>query len=401
MTTRHKISKGFLSGALIALLLLACVHSGQASTDINKQIEILTKKLTHIKEGEVLKSTDTGVYISLGRKHGVAPGNRFEIIRQGEPIKAGDEILGYEETKIAEIEVNIEQEKISGCKILNKSELPQTGDKVRQLRKNIKTLIVGQLICNQKPRFNQFTRLVQEKLITTIAARGKQVVERSQLDKVLDQLKLGYSGLLKIESAKEIGKLLNADGIILGAVSDMGDTISINARIVDIETGRAITSAEVELSETPNISEQKKTPIEPIGGTGTPTPPGPSGEGCAGRVKNAKGFKFELVSCKKESGNVKFDFFITSNADKNFVLLGDAGSRLFDNFNNIYKASGVSVASCSEGYRCDIDLIGGVRAKASLSFKGVDSNAIRAEVLEIKCWSKGDFKVQFRKIPLK
>jgi TolB-like protein len=398
MTTRHKIGKGFLSGALIALLLLACVHSAQASTDINKQIEMLTKKLTHIKEGEVLKSTDTGVYISLGRKHGVAPGNQFEIIRQGEPIKAGDEILGYEETKIAEIEVNIEQEKISGCKILNKSELPQAGDKVRQLRKNIKTLIVGQLICNQKPRFNQFTRLVQEKLITTIAARGKQVVERSQLDKVLEQLKLGYSGLLKIESAKKIGEQLNADGIILGAVSDMGDTISINARIVDIETGRAITSAEVELPKTPNIIKQLKTPFgTPIGIT---PPPDPSG-GCAGRIKNAKGFKFELVSCKKEGGIVKFEFFITSNADKRFSLAGSRGSRLFDNFGNVYKASGASLANCSKSYHCEIDMIGGVRTKANLSFKGVASNAIRAEVLEIQCESNNHFKIQFRKLPLK
>ncbi|MDM8542261.1 FlgO family outer membrane protein [Desulfococcaceae bacterium HSG9] len=399
MTTKHKISKGLLSGALVTLLLLACVYSVQASTDINKQIEMLTKKLIHIKEGEVLKNTDTGVYISLGSKHGVASGNRFKIIRQGAPIKAGDEIVGHEQIKIAEIEVNIEQEKISGCKILNKSELPKAGDKVYQLGEHIKTLIVGQIVCNQKPRFNLFTRSVQEQLITAIAAGGNQVVKRIQLDKVLEQLKLGDSGLLKVESAKKIGKLLKADGIVLGNVNDMGDTISINARIVDIETGKAVNSAEVELPETPDISKQLKTPSPQR--IGDSPPPDPSEEGCAGRIKNAEGFKFELISCKKQDGNVKFEFFITSDADTKFILLGKHESKLFDNFNNIYEASGVSVASCSKRSQCDVDLVGGVRAKASLSFEEVDLKAISADVLEIKYRSKKDFKVQFRKIPLK
>lgn len=75
-----------------------------------------------------------------------------------------------------------------------------------QIRKQVKRLVIGQFSYNQT--FNRLTKSLQDKLYTAMSDRGIQVVERDQLERVLEEQKLGYSGLVNINSAKKIGELL-------------------------------------------------------------------------------------------------------------------------------------------------------------------------------------------------
>jgi TolB-like protein len=120
--------------------------------------------------------------------------------------------------------------------------------------------VVGQFSYNQS--FNRLTKSLQEKLFTAMSNQGMQVVERDQLERVLKEQKLGYSGLVNMSSAKKIGKLLGAEGMMLGTVSDMGNSITINARLVDMENGKTITATEVELPKTPLIAQLLEIPVE-------------------------------------------------------------------------------------------------------------------------------------------
>ena len=252
--------------------------------------------------------------------------------------------------------------------------------------------------------YNNLTRNIYESLAVYFIQKGFQVVERAKMDQVLKQQKVNSSGLIDISTAQaqQLGKLMGSEIVLVGSLSDMVNNIAVRARMVDVEKGLALTAAEVTIEKTPDIIAvaTSGTNQKPGGSpTGKPTPE-PTKEPKKGDwVKNAKGFTFELVSCEKQGGSVKCEFFVTSNADKRLRL--DNGSRLFDNFGNVYEASGVSLANCSNRYDCRMDIIGGVRTKANLSFEGVASDAIHATVLELKCRSKNRFKVKFRKIPFK
>lgn len=220
----------------------------------------LVQKLSSSLQGGVISASEKDVYINLGQVHGVPEGMQFEIVRPGESIKVNGEIIGHKETKVAIVEATTVRDKLSICQVQEQEGVPQVGDKVYQLRKKLKRLVVGQFTYNQG--VNQLTKDLQEKLVTAFASRGMQVVERDKLEKVLEELKLGYSGLVNMDSAKKIGELLGAEGIILGTISDMGNEISLNGRMVDIGSGNTLSAGEVNLVKTPLVQQLLETQIE-------------------------------------------------------------------------------------------------------------------------------------------
>jgi TolB-like protein len=63
------------------------------------------------------------------------------------------------------------------------------------------------------------------------------VVERTAIAKILEEQKLQMTGITDMSKAAEIGKVLNVEKIMTGSVSKLGNTIIINTRLVDVETG--------------------------------------------------------------------------------------------------------------------------------------------------------------------
>ncbi|MGC9070136.1 MAG: FlgO family outer membrane protein [Elusimicrobiales bacterium] len=89
--------------------------------------------------------------------------------------------------------------------------------------------------------------VIAERLSVKLINMGRfEVIERSQLDKVLNELKLQNSGLIDATSAKELGKILGVDAIIMGTLVARADgKIEVNARIVKTDTAQAIGAAQV------------------------------------------------------------------------------------------------------------------------------------------------------------
>ncbi|MBN1647827.1 MAG: hypothetical protein JW874_07330 [Spirochaetales bacterium] len=69
------------------------------------------------------------------------------------------------------------------------------------------------------------------------------VVERSKLDKIIEEQELALSGVLDESSAAEIGALVSAQKIVLGELNPVGDEYVLTLRIIDVETGQAEFSA--------------------------------------------------------------------------------------------------------------------------------------------------------------
>ncbi len=98
---------------------------------------------------------------------------------------------------------------------------------------------------NINVRGDAVPRILQEKLTTAFIKSGHfDVVERAQLEKALKELKIGMSGLVDPDTQKQIGKLLGASLIVLGSISEANSKVSIDARVVSIESGKAVSAAD-------------------------------------------------------------------------------------------------------------------------------------------------------------
>ena len=66
------------------------------------------------------------------------------------------------------------------------------------------------------------------------------LVERSQMDKIFDEFDVQNTGCTDISCAIEFGKMLNVERIVIGSIGLVGETYSIQARIVDVETSKIL-----------------------------------------------------------------------------------------------------------------------------------------------------------------
>jgi TolB-like protein len=72
---------------------------------------------------------------------------------------------------------------------------------------------------------------------------GLLLVERARLGAVLAEVKLGEMGLLDPKDAPRLGKIADAQALVVGSVADAGDRFLVNARIVTTDTAETLATA--------------------------------------------------------------------------------------------------------------------------------------------------------------
>jgi len=95
--------------------------------------------------------------------------------------------------------------------------------------------------------------IVSEHLTTAIVQeRALQVVERTLIDKIMGEMKLGKSGIIDQQTTKELGKVLGVDAIVTGTlIEDINSSkIEINARLIKVETGDILVAASKKIDKT-------------------------------------------------------------------------------------------------------------------------------------------------------
>lgn len=98
---------------------------------------------------------------------------------------------------------------------------------------------------------------IQDKIITTLVNQRRfKVFERAQLDKILEEQKLGMAGVVDISTAAEIGKVIGVDAVMCGSITLAQRSVSIDARLVDTETA-VILSAKDDYSSNPSLQNIK------------------------------------------------------------------------------------------------------------------------------------------------
>lgn len=93
--------------------------------------------------------------------------------------------------------------------------------------------------------------VISERLtIKMINMRKFEIIERSVLDKVMNELKLQASGTIDASSAKQLGKVLGVEAIVTGTLVEMqAGKIEVNARLIKTETAQAVGASQVMLTK--------------------------------------------------------------------------------------------------------------------------------------------------------
>jgi TolB-like protein len=84
--------------------------------------------------------------------------------------------------------------------------------------------------------------LAQMMISDLSAVDAVQLVERDRLEEILAELRLGQSHKIDPASAAKVGKLLGARYLILGGYFDLKSMLRIDARVVEVETGKVVQS---------------------------------------------------------------------------------------------------------------------------------------------------------------
>jgi len=71
------------------------------------------------------------------------------------------------------------------------------------------------------------------------------LIERNQIDKVFSEMKFQMSGMTTTD-AVEIGKVLNANFILVGSVNKLGNILIITTKVINVESGQIEGSREVQ-----------------------------------------------------------------------------------------------------------------------------------------------------------
>lgn len=113
-------------------------------------------------------------------------------------------------------------------------------------------------------RTTQFTNFLMTALTGEMVARsdGKfRVIERQQLEAALSEIEMQNVPIFEGDSARDLGKFLGVDGLIIGNITPLADTVRLNARLIKVETVETVAQARDWIPLTPTISRQLQQEI--------------------------------------------------------------------------------------------------------------------------------------------
>lgn len=222
-----------------------------------------------------------------------------------------------------------------------------TGQILDSLQAEGKTKIAVIELTDLSGQVTPLGRLVAEELISQLFTRGGsrlKLIERSKLDEVLGEQRLGVKGLLEKQNVETFGRILGVEAILTGTIAPLDERVRINARLIAVPSAELFATAATYLSRQGLAASffVAETTEAPGGGTpGKPPRPGP------GARQDFKGISYELLGCDRETRLITCHLVLTNNgADREYWLAvqWNEGTYLYDQRGHQFKVSRVRLA---------------------------------------------------------
>jgi TolB-like protein len=236
-------------------------------------------------------------------------------------------------------------------------------------------------------------RFLAEELVTRLGDLEKfRVIERQLLAKIIAEQKLSLTGVVDPASAKQLGKILGVDAIVAGSVTNLAQSVRVNARLISTETGEVFATASVDI-----FKDESVIGLLSASGPSLQTSNSPSKQSNVKKdgAKNVtvREFIFELEGCRfVASGAVVCSLTITNNAqtDRTVRLSNPSDyfgqfSRAFDEFGGEYVTQKILLGTrSSDGYTYVRNiLVPQVPTKLRITFDNVNPDAKLINLLRI------------------
>jgi TolB-like protein len=117
-------------------------------------------------------------------------------------------------------------------------------------------------LVNDDASVSKLGRYIADKLTPYFSTSEQfSVLERSMIDKVIAEQEFQVSSFVDESSTQEFGKLLGAETIISGSVSELNDVFYINAKVVGVTYGNLLTSVDVEVDKDSRLVALYRAPL--------------------------------------------------------------------------------------------------------------------------------------------
>ena len=122
--------------------------------------------------------------------------------------------------------------------------------------KKIKIAVLDFQVQGEKFETEDIGKIVAEWLITALVKEGRfDVIERRLLEKILQEQKLGVSGVVDSESIARLGKVLGAKIVVTGSVMKLREFVEVNARLINVENASIIAAEKVKSTSTSRLED--------------------------------------------------------------------------------------------------------------------------------------------------
>ena len=255
----------------------------------------------------------------------------------------------------------------------------------------------------------QLGRFIAEELITRIFTTGKfDVVERNLLQKVLEEQQLGMTGYIDQETAISLGQILGVDAIITGSITDLGNNVKINARLISTETGSVFAVASIQVFKDSTIKLLMGEGIVTSRKTNSNSSQKSQQSGLKTPVVN-HGIQFILKECFYTNGFVSVILEITNlDFDKQISLYDrskNAYARIIDDKGREFRSPQQFLGTHKQGWNGieNVTMVQDVGTQYTLKFPNVKSKPTIVKRLDMLLYMldlQNSFTITFRDIPV-
>ncbi len=260
--------------------------------------------------------------------------------------------------------------------------LSNLGEQIsNKFEKRNKTIIAVIEFPDLKGNITDLGRFISEELITRLYLTEKfKVIERQLLNKIISEQKLNLSVIIDPKSAKKLGKLLGVEALVSGTITELSNSLKINARLISTETGEVFSVAATEIKKDDTINNllterisNNTTIID------TKIKEKHSENIIYPKPIEVDGFRFEAVKCEREGKFVNCFIQFTNLGNKEVGLdIGGDGwswrkSNIIDNQGNSY-APKVSYGSNTSPIGLNIKFYSNVTATVCFIVENINLN---------------------------
>lgn len=258
-------------------------------------------------------------------------------------------------------------------------------------------------------------RFLAEELVTRLGDLEKfKVIERQLLTKIIAEQKLSLTGVVDPSSAKQLGKILGVDAIVAGSVTNLAQSVRVNARLISTETGEVFATASADI-----FKDESVTGLLSSGSGGPSGPQAPQQKDAtkkSARRVIVKDFIVVLESCRSLTGTVVCSLTITNDAPTDRTVgfhtrvSSEAKSRMFDEFGGEYVVAKTQIGGyVSQNYanfaqNVSNSLVPQVPMKLIVTFDNVNPDAKTVALLRVNFqWidsNRVDLNTDFREVPI-